>query len=270
MLSGVSGDSATYSCTLSAATQLAVGSYSGVDAVYMPAASSSSNADYSYGTSTSKPAQSFFVTRDATTTVVSGSPTSITYGDEPASTFTVTAKAHYGEAVPSGEQVSVRAGFTTICTVTLNVGTGTCQIPVADNSALAAGSYVVSANYGGDSNLSGSSGSGAARLTVTHDATTTVVSELPTSVAYGDESASVFTVTVKAHYGEAVPNGEKATVKVGFAACTVTLSGATGTCKIANSALGAGTYPVSASYGGDPNLSGSSGSAATGLTVKRG
>jgi hypothetical protein len=269
-LGGASGYSATYSCTLSTAAQLAAGGYTGVDATYTPAAGSSSNADYNYGTSTSKPAQSFFVTKDATATKVSESPTSVTYGDESASTFTVNVKAHYGEAVPSGEQVSVRAGFTTICAVTLNAGTGTCQIPVADNSALAAGSYPVSASYGGDANLSGSSGSGAARLTVTHDATTTVVSESPTSVTYSDESASVFTVTVKAHYGEAVPVGERATVKVGFAACTVTLSGGTGTCKIANTALPAGTYPVSASYGGDPNLSGSSSSAATGLTVTRG
>ncbi len=265
-----SGDSATYSCTLSTATQLAAGYYTGVDGIYTPAASSSSNVDYTYNTSTSRPAQSFFVSKDATTTVVSESPTSITYGDESASTFTVTVKAHYGEAVPSGEQVTVRAGFTTICTVTLSAATGTCQIPLADNNALRAGSDVVSASYGGDSNLSGSSASGATRITVAHDATATVVSELPTSVTYGDESASVFSVTVKAHYAEAVPNGERATVKVGFAACTVTLSGGAGTCRIANTAIPPGTYPVSASYGSDPNLSGSGGSAATGLTVTRG
>jgi hypothetical protein len=105
---------------------------------------------------------------------------------------------------------------------------------------------------------------------VTKDSTTTKVSESPTSVTYGDESASVFTVTVTTHYGEAVPNGEKVTVKVGTVTCTVTLSAGKGTCKIANSALGVGSYPVSAIYGGDANLSGSSASSATALTVTKG
>jgi len=40
----------------------------------------------------------------------------------------------------------------------------------------------------------------------------------------------------------------------------VTLSAGAGTCFIANSALGVGTYSVSATYSGDTNLSNSSGS----------
>ena len=56
------------------------------------------------------------------------------------------------------------------------------------------------------------------------------MSETPSSVVYGDESASIFSVTVTAHYGEAVPSAEKVTVKVGTATCSVTLSAGKGTC----------------------------------------
>ncbi|HTT87078.1 MAG TPA: Ig-like domain repeat protein, partial [Acidimicrobiales bacterium] len=68
--------------------------------------------------------------------------------------------------------------------------------------------------------------------------------------------------------GEAVPNGETVKVTVGTATCTATLSGGKGTCSIGNSALAAGTYSVTASYGGDANLSASSATCSSKLTVK--
>jgi hypothetical protein len=58
-------------------------------------------------------------------------------------------------------------------------------------------------------------------------------------------------------------------VTVGTASCTATLSGGGGTCKIANNALAAGSYAVSATYGGDANLASSSGTSSTNLTVTR-
>ena len=100
------------------------------------------------------------------------------------------------------------------------------------------------------------------------DTTTTTVSESPTSVTYGVEITAVFTVTVKTHYGEPVPNGERATVKVGSATCVVTLIGGKGTCEIANSALSVGSYTVSVAYGGDADLGTSNALAGTELRVK--
>jgi hypothetical protein len=97
--------------------------------------------------------------------------------------------------------------------------------------------------------------------------TSTTVSESPTSVTYGHESASVFSVTVTTHYGEAVPNGETVTVTVGSVTCKVALNSGKGTCTIADTALAVGTYPVSATYGGDASLNGSSGSSVSKLTV---
>ena len=161
-LTETTSDSASASCSPTV-TELSVGSYSDVFATYTPAASSSSNASFTYTTSGSTPAKSFSVTKDTTVTTVSESPTSVNSGSEAQAVFTATVKTHHGEAVPTGETVTVKVGSVT-CTVTLNsAGQGSCTI---GNSALRSGTYAVSASYGGDTKLSGSSGSAATGLTV--------------------------------------------------------------------------------------------------------
>jgi uncharacterized repeat protein (TIGR02543 family) len=264
-LSETSSDSASAGCSLSV-TALSVGSYSAVSATYTPAASSSSNTGFAYTTSGSTPPTSLSVAKDTTTTTVSQTPSSVVYGDESAAVFSVSVTSHDGEAVPSAEKVSVKVG-TASCTVTLSAGKGSCTVA---NSALGVGSDAVSASYGGDTNLGASSASATKGLSVTKDTTASTVSASPTTVTAGAESTAVFSVSVTTHYGEAVPSAEKVSVKVGTATCTVTLSAGKGTCTISKSALGAGTYAVSASYGGDTNLGASSASASTKLTVKKG
>jgi len=184
----------------------------------------------------------------------------VTYGHESASLISVAVTTRYGEAVPNGEKVTVRVGDVT-CTAVLKDGRGNCRIAT---TALPVGFYPVLVSYGGDANLGGSSVS---ELTVSKDTTRTTVSESPTSVTYGHESASVFSVIVTAHYGEAMPNGEKVTVHVGDVTCTAVLKGGHGTCTIAEAALPEGSYRVQATYGGDANLSSSSGLSASRLTV---
>ena len=211
------------------------------------------------------------VSQDATTTTVSVSPTSATYGNEGSSTFSVTVVATHGEAVPNGETVlvSVNGGSAT-CTVTLAAGAGTCAI--ANTGLPVGGPYTVAATYGGDANLVTSTGNAGTGLTVSKDTTTTTVSEAPTTVVYGNEATVVYSVTVTTGHGEAVPNGETVLVSVngGAATCTVTLSAGAGTCSVANTALpGGGPYTIAATYSGDPNLLTSTGSAATGLTVSK-
>jgi hypothetical protein len=97
--------------------------------------------------------------------------------------------------------------------------------------------------------------------------TLTRVSESRSNVSYGNESASVFSLIVTTHFGGTVPNGETVPVLVGSVTCTAVLKGGRGTCTIAATALPAGPYPVSAAYGGDANLSGSSGASTSQLTV---
>ena len=113
-------------------------------------------------------------------------------------------------------------------------------------------------------------------ITVGKDTTTATVSESPTSVTYGNESASVFTATVTTGHHEVLPGTESATINVGSTSCTASLApggnGASGTCTIANTALAAsGTaYTVSFTYAGDTDLLASAqATATTGLTVNK-
>jgi uncharacterized repeat protein (TIGR02543 family) len=215
---------------------------------------------------------------EKTTTGLSLSKTSVTYGAETNETVTVTVTGQSGDGYPDGT-VTIYNSSTPLCSPSLaekntDSSTATCSLSATE---LPVGSYRdVFATYvpgtPSSSNTSyaytASSSPPAKNLSVTKDTTTTKVSESPTTVTYGDESAVVFTVTVTTTNGEAVPNGEKVTVTIGSATCTVTLNADTGTCTISNSTLKPGKYSVSATYRGDPNLRGSSGTSATRLTVR--
>jgi hypothetical protein len=212
-----------------------------------------SDAGYFYGSSRSTP-QASSVSKHTTLTKVSELPSIVTYGNESASVFSVTVATHFGGAVPNGEKVTVNIGPVN-CTVMLKDGKGTCRVP---KSVLSAGGYLVSAAYGGDGKLGGSRGSSSSKLTVKKDATHTTVSRSPSNLAQRNEL--IFSVTVTTHYGEAVPNGGKVTVHVGQSTCTALLKDGKGSCRISDTAQSVGSYLVSATYGGDANLSGSSGS----------
>ena len=221
-------------------------------------ASQAGNSSYAAAVAT----QSFRVL-EPTTTRISLAPTGTTYGHESTAVFSVSVTYRSGVAVPNGETVTVHVG-TVKCTAVLKAGKGTCKI---SNSALPVGTYAVSAAYGGDTNLSASDGSAASKLTVKTDKTAVKVTLSPAIVTYGRESASVFTARFTTRYGEVAPKGEKVTVHVGSARCTVALRAGNQTCKIADFALPVGSYSVWASYSGDGNLSGSKGSSTSKLTV---
>ena len=78
----------------------------------------------------------------------------------------------------------------------------------------------VTATYPGDVDLSASAMATAATgLTVNKDTSSITVSESPTSVVYGAEATSVFTVNVNPAYGENLPGVENVTVNVGSTSC---------------------------------------------------
>ncbi len=202
---------------------------------------------------------------------VAGSPA--TYGAETSLVFSTTVASGHGEGIPNTDTVTVTQGATTLCTVTLTSRSGTCSPSSATVLGVSGSPYIVTATFnstGADPNFV-TTATKTTSVTVNKDSTITTVSETPTTVTYGNESASIFTASVSATHGEAVPNSETVTVNVGSTSCTVTLTAGTGTCTIANTALAAsGTaYTVGASYAGDTNLSGSTGSASTGLTVSK-
>ena len=138
-----SGDSASFSCALTA-TQLAVGTYSSVDAVFSPAATSSSSSTVSYTTSTSTPVKSLTVNRatKSTTTTLHPVTSPITVGAETAETFSGTVTGQSGDGYPEGT-VTVENGTTTLCSQTLPSGSGdsttySCSLTA---SQLGAGTY---------------------------------------------------------------------------------------------------------------------------------
>jgi hypothetical protein len=110
-------------------------------------------------------------------------------------------------------------------------------------------------------------------INIITDSTTTAITAVPASEPYGDEAATAFTVTVTTGGGEVLPfPGETATVNVGNAVCIAALtpggSGGSGSCSIPNTALLAGSYTATGTYGGDADLSASR-SAPIAFTVKR-
>jgi len=220
----------------------------------------SSPVTFTYATST---------TPISTTTSLSIGPPFVTYGFEHVVTFIVTVTGTKG-ILPSGT-VKIKLGSTTLCSMSSLYPSShssiiaTCSLT---DLQLPVGGYSVTAVYSGNSHYAGST-SGASGFRVVKDRTSINVSASPTNVIYGNESAAIFTTTVRAGNGEPVPNGETVTVDAGPANCVAVLYGGTGTCIISNSALAPGIYPISATYGGDANLSGVSSSFWISLVVNQ-
>lgn len=149
----------------------------------------------------------------------------------------------------------------------------TAQATCSVGSGWAAGTYPITASYSGDASANAAS-SDPTDVVVNRDTTSASVSESPTSVTYGNESYSVFTVTVTTTHGAELPETDPVTVNVGSASCTAQVApavgGGTGTCMIGNTDLDASSsaYTVTATYPGDSDLDASSkATASPGLTV---
>jgi hypothetical protein len=153
------GIDSTGSCLLGA-TAVAVGVYR-VSMTYVPAAKSSTNANYYYTPSTAVSLGTLTVERDPTTMTVSESPTSVSVGSEQKALFTVNVRSFNSKNVPNGETVTVSVGSGGVhCTATLTAGVGTCNIGGSQIACTATGNaypFAVSATYPGDADFVGSS-----------------------------------------------------------------------------------------------------------------
>ena len=104
----------------------------------------SGRGDFAASTSASLP---LTVAKRGTTTTLALAKTSVTYGHESAERLTV-AVSHVGGVYPTSK-VAVRIGGTTICTITLSKGAGSCALA---NTRLRVGTYTFVALYGGNGN----------------------------------------------------------------------------------------------------------------------
>jgi hypothetical protein len=175
------------------------------------------------------------------TFTVSATPPNVVYG-------TSSSLAESGLPGSATGVVTFTSGATTLCIATLPATS------CLTSTTLPAGTYAVTATYSGDVNNPGSTTS--TSLTVTLAATSFAATATPPSVSYGVSS------TLGQSGLAAGATGTITFTAGALTLCSVTLPATT--CTTSNT-LAASSYPVTATYSGDANHSGST--ASTNLTV---
>ena len=203
--------------------------------------------------------QAFVVNeKQATSTSISLSTPTVSYGHEQAERLSVTVASQH--ATPGGA-VTVTSGTATVCTITLSSGSGSCTLPA---TRLPAGTAHLTASYRGGAIFAAST-SPAAALTVAKATSKTRLSLSVGKVTYGHEQAEHLTVAVTAQYS-GTPGG-KVTIKTGtVTVCVITLASGRGSCTLTARQLPAGTHTLVAAYRGSSDFT-SSASAGRTLTV---
>jgi hypothetical protein len=186
-----------------------------------------------------------FITPASTTTLSSSLNPSV-YGQTV--TFTATVASSLGPP-PNGETVTFKKGVTVLGTETLSGGKASFSI-----STLGAATYSITAVYGGDATLAGSTSNKVSQVVNKATTTTTLASSLNPSKA---GQSVTFTATLTAQFGGTV-NGT-----VTFMDGTTTLGTkylVSGVAKFTTSTLATGTHTITANYNGTVDFSASSAS----------
>ena len=204
------------------------------------------NGDVNFNTSVGSDTQ--LVNQASTTTTVSSSPDPSVWGQPVTFTATV-APVSPGAGTPSGTVTFVISGGPTL---TGNLVGGTATVTT---SVLGVGSHTVTATYNGSVNFAGSSGSDT--QLVNQASTSTTVTTSPDPSLAGQPVTITATVTADSP-GAGIATGNVNFVIDGGVPVPATLSG--GTASITTSTLSAGSHTITATYGGDANFTGSSGS----------
>ena len=193
-----------------------------------------------------------------TTTTMTVSAASVAYGREQAERASVNVDDVFG-SVPTGT-VSIKAGNTVACTITLKSRKGSCTVPAAK---FGPGAIRVAAFYGGGISFQASQ-SFTQTFTVKKATTKSTLALSRSSVTFGKEQAEHLSVTIAPQFG-GTPAGA-VTVKAGTrTVCTITLKSGKGSCALTAKELKTGTYQLTASY---PGKGGFTGSASPPRTLK--
>jgi hypothetical protein len=158
------------------------------------------------------------------------------------------------------------SGTITICSSTLD-RTGSTGFCFLGPNTLPVGSNQITSTYGGDGNFLGSSTQRTITVLAVQPTTTTLTLSAP-SVPFDAEQTEIFTATVTPATS-GTPTGT-VTVRTGTTTiCTITLSGGTGTCRpTSGRLLRPGSYPITATYGGDTTNTTSSDTSQTLVVAK--
>src|SRR5579864_3335370 len=186
-----------------------------------------------------------------TITTLSLSPTTVTTGSSGPVVMTARVAPTTGTGTPTGS-VNFFDNGALVGSGTLSSGTATFNY---NPSGLAAGSYSITAQYGGDTNFSSSTSSPQSLTVQTIASTTTTLSLSPTSVNVGSSGPVVITAKVAPTTGTGTPTGSvNFFVNGGTAVGSGTLSSGSATINYNPSSLAAGTDNVTATYLGDSNF----------------
>ncbi|MYX60336.1 Ig-like domain repeat protein, partial [Streptomyces sp. SID8382] len=156
-----------------------------------------------------------------------------------------------GTCTPTGTVTFTVAGGPTL-TGTLNASGQAC----VTTSAIPVGTHAVTATYGGDTGVAGSSASGS--VTVGQAASTTALTITPASPVCG-QSVTLCAQVTTTPPGTCTPTGTVTFTVAGGPTLTGTLN-ASGQACVTTSAIPVGTHAVTATYGGDTGVAGSSAS----------
>jgi len=188
----------------------------------------------------------------STTTITADSPDPSSPGQSVAVGVTVSGSA----TTPTGT-VTI-TGAETNCTITLASGSGSCN--VVFNSA---GVKTITATYSGDANYAGSADTESHTVSAgTAASTTTITGDVPDPSTAGQWVAVSVTVSGA---GIPTPTGT-VTITGADTNCSIILAGGTGSCNVVFNTIGVKT--LTATYSGDANYAGSSGTASH--TVNKG
>jgi hypothetical protein len=232
--------------TLSGITFGSAGGWSLVDSVSCPTAADCAAVGFNASATSGYLFNSGLVAdksvHKATVTAVTVSAPKVVYGNEQAERISV--KVTAGSAGTPAGSVTVTSGATTICTITLMSGTGSCALSAG---RFPVGLVKVTASYGGTVVFGVSAST--AGFTVSKATTTTSVTLSAARVTYGHEQSEKLSVAVAPEYS-GTPTG-KVTVKAGRATvCVITLTSGKGACTLTAKRLPAGTYALAAAYPG--------------------
>ena len=199
-------------------------------------------------TASTSAAQNVTVNQASTTTTVSSSLNPSTYGR--AVTFTASVQAPQG-INPSGT-VTFMDGSATLGSANLSNGSAQLTLP-----GLAAGSHSITAAYGGNTYLTGSTSTGLAQSVSSASSATTVSSSVNPAVF---RQSVVLSATIQPAFG----GGATGTVTFLDGAVALGSSPVSGSAaQLSLSWLAVGSHAITAEYSGDSNVAGSTSAALT-------
>lgn len=233
-----SGSVATYTCSIASAV---AGTYS---------ATADYPGDSNYGSASGTDDTADVVTATVTLNL---SATKVTYGHEKVEKLSVTVTP----APPTGT-VTISYATTTLCSINLSAGKGSCSL---SNAQLAAGTYSLVATYAGEES--------AQKLLIVAKATSKTALKLSAAkVTYGDEQVEHLSVTVKGQYKGLVPTGTVTIAESSTTICSISLTLGKGSCSLSAEQLAVGRYSLVATYAARTDFVGSASTKQTLTVVK--